>query len=611
MKQKMKPEDLTKLNPEKLAELLDTSSNALTSALSAYNRIVVLDLPIEQRAELLEQLTEVPGKTDIGSILSKSLVELGPVENLGSLTQIKGIYIKRLSLIVQKLSTLDLDEIISSYIQPVSLENTLSLSGGDAILELPWFIDFMPNEVVALNGYITSIDCKGNSRPAFQVAPELTGGIPVIKSLSSGNLPVPSVSSEMVGIVANTLLDGSLKPLMWLPPYDPTRLLMGWIAKNLIVASNQRTIQTILALKAEICDNLVEIFDHFGVGPENGPQDESHLFHSLFLKLAIEKLLLDLKTLSAAVDALEACLPRIADEEKRARIAKAIEAFRNGIQSKNIFDSQLLLPVLGNDFNPREGSGEFSGFPFWDRKISELLLDILSRLKEFVDDINDIQKKTGNLGPNPPLGGVDDDTPSNEDLNKRLNDAEKKYKDYLNGFKEEQKINEEKITKRINDACPRGALDDIIREITILLDGCYSRNEWLLRVLVELSSNELRSVRYARRLIRTINSLMEMEKQLIDEAIKREQEALKDGQNPTLHAAKLNLLLQLQKTIEDQVSDLFPGGGHVFSEEDEIPDTLEGLLDAKEEESKNASEWLKDRDKKLKQFYDEYRDLLK
>jgi hypothetical protein len=141
---------------------------------------------------------------------------------------------------------------------------------------------------------------------------------------------------------------------------------------------------------------------------------------------------------------------------------------------------------------------------------------------------------------------------------------------------------------------------DVMVVALMLEDGLFERNLRFLEIARDLARNERILPRRGRRLAAAIQGLLDTEKAIIDRSVEAEREALVgESSDQEIRARKLNVLLQFQQAVNEQLERMLCGsrtGALVF---DRAPDTLEGMLEGKDDEAARILEWLEDREDKL------------
>ena len=486
--------------------------------------------------------------------------------------------------------------------------------GGNAAIRLPWFTGVVPGEIVALPGQIVLEETIAEdailSRQLFCLDPALTRGrhwvaplVPAETNSGIPNLPRPGQNVMLVALMLDT---GALQPILWLPSPEPRQIFLGWNTGVVLIEANVHLMKRICDLKLLIRQNLLEIFSLFGVPAPSealdGEIDRFHYGHVLVLELARQKKQLDQKTIRAGLAALRQCLEKIKDDDKRVDLTTKLNTLDDAMQTKSFFETSIFAPLFGDTFNPRDDNGEFSGFPYWDRAIIDCVVASLGRLEEYLEEFITLKRRMTGLVEGAEGAAAESPAPSAADLRERLSRMEREFSRRQAEFGRAQAENEARLLERIEDACSDGDLGSIVREIIGLLDGLFERNLRFLEIARDLAEKERILTRRGRRLAAAIQGLLDTEKAIIDRAVEAEREALVgESSDQEIRVRKLNVLLQFQQAVNEQLERMMCGSGTVALVFDRAPDTLEGMLEGKEDEAARILEWLKDREDKLEE----------
>lgn len=613
---------LAGLTDEGLAEALGLDLELIQSARRNFDRITGLSAPGGLKRMLLDSATEVEDTRDVGPVLIERLIDFGNPARWAEIGQIKGLGTETIIALTTALAEADIDGLIEGVWseqeereEPIELMDVTSIGGSSEVLESPWFTGIVPGEFVALNGYVIPIGDDFGEDYGFSVQSELTPGFAACLPLTYGGVSLVGAPSGLTCLVGLGLPGGRLQPLGFFPPLQDPLVLVGWSLKLLIVMLNVRVVDALLALKRQIYRNLIDMLKCFGFDPDNpnikreGGGDQ--LLKIYFLLLVLFKEEQDMKTLDAVVAEIENCLKELDQEidrtanpaekarliAKRKRLTKKKDALEDALQKKRFFVRFIARKYLEGTGNEADDIEE-KGFEDHDKAIVEKLLALMDAAVKAAGDMNRLRKELrrlgGSAGPDqPPL------SPSPDKVRRELEKIKRQYEAQRSRFEREQKANAKRQVQRIKTAKRKGNLERLIDEYIASMAGLFDRNLNLLHLVGGvMPKEELAATRKALQKFNAIKTLIEAETAIIEEAVQREQDAIRRLVDPELHAAKLNLLSQLKTVVETQSTEML--GGPTVNFNTPNPD-LGDLIEAKRQHAEHVKKDAKDRDKPLKE----------
>lgn len=626
----MKKKGLTQMSAAELGKQFGYAESKVITATEKYNLLMQSTIDTDAKMDILLVITEKPDRKDIGTVMATQLIAYGVVTTLGKVTTINGIGPNTVDILIDTLSTADIEAALQDRIPepvnaaPIAEINAVGVS--EIILESPYYMGPMPGQFIAVTGCIVPGTYDPISDQAtFSVLLASENAKPTTFQVDVSEYPLASLPTTTFQLVGQGLLTGSVRPILVLPFIETATICLGWQLLPIVALANAKLFRTILALKSKITALYKEIVRCFALDPDNPTiqKNASQYLHIQFLKLVIDKELLDIKTLFVGKEALEKCLEKLADamnnstdENRRKEIFDKMQRIRKGI--KLMMD--ILVPkstiaefVIGEVLCGSKNSEK--GFEELDNAIIE---DILNKMRAAGASVAAIKKaqlalllwgkaplENPDSKAQPPK---DDNSEWMDKLKDEIKKAKEEAKKLLDGFKEEQEKNAEALKKEIEKACNSGKVEMILKRLLFQIAQLINRNDQLLTHARDLAKQQLKCVERARFTLKKINVFIDLEVKIIEEAIAREKEELKKLNHPEFHAEKLDFLLNFEKLILNQVEAL-RGPSAIFDTED--ADSIESKLDEKEEAANAALKSFKDREKQYRKYMKRLSELLR